>query len=101
MEFQESLENKNTFPFNNLFLIKGYITGKNDFWRYIAGILLAFTGYLTFQLIMMVPLMTAAMNNGITLTEITQNPNLLFNPEKVGIHKSLLLALMMGMFVLP
>ncbi|MBL7935099.1 MAG: CPBP family intramembrane metalloprotease [Bacteroidia bacterium] len=101
MELQENIENKsaNPFPFSNLFLLKGYVTGKNDFWRYLLGIIMAFAGYLTFQLIMMVPLMSAAMSNGITMSEIAQNPNILFNPEKIGINKSLLLALMMGMFV--
>ena len=89
----------NPFPFSNLFLLKGYVTGKNDFWRYFLGIVAAFLGYLTFQLIMMIPLLTAALNNGVSMGEITQNPNLLFNPEVVGINKSLLLALMMGMFV--
>jgi membrane protease YdiL (CAAX protease family) len=47
----------------------------------------------------MVPLISSATNNGISMTEIAENPNILFNPEKVGINKSLLLALMMGMFV--
>jgi membrane protease YdiL (CAAX protease family) len=92
-------QNVNPFPFSNLFLLKGYVTGKNDFWRYLLGIVAAFLGYLSFQLIMMIPLVTAALNNGVSMTEITQNPNLLFNPEMVGINKSLLLALMMGMFV--
>lgn len=101
MELQENSTNKpaNPFPFNNLFLLKGYVTGKNEFWMYLLGIVAAFFGYLAFQLIMMVPLVTAAMNHGISMTEITQNPNVLFNPEKTGINKSLLLALMMGMFV--
>jgi membrane protease YdiL (CAAX protease family) len=39
------------------------------------------------------------MKNGLTINEIAANPNALFNPDKVGIHKSLMLALMMGMFV--
>lgn len=101
MELQENSINKptNPFPFNNLFLIKGLVTGKNEFWHYLLGIVAAFLGYLTFQLIMMVPLVSAAMSHGISMTEITENPNVLFNPEKIGINKSLLLALMMGMFV--
>ncbi len=101
MEMNETLEQKNAnpFPFSNLFLLKGYVTGKNEFWHYLLGIVAAFLGYLSFQLIMMIPLLTAAMNNGITMNEIVENPNILFNPEKVGINKSLLLALMMGMFV--
>lgn len=95
------LEQKSTnpFPFNNLFLIKGYVTGKNQFWQYLLGITIAFLGYLLFQLIIMVPLISAATSNGISMTEISANPNILFDPIKVGINKSLLLALMMGMFV--
>ncbi len=101
MEPQENNINKpaNPFPFNNLFLIKGLVTGKNEFWHYLLGIVAAFLGYLTFQLIMMVPLMSAAMSHGFTMTDIAADPNILFNPEKIGINKSLLLALMMGMFV--
>lgn len=101
MELQENSINKpeNPFPFNNLFLIKGLVTGKNEFWHYLLGIVAAFFGYLFFQLIMMVPLVTMAMNHGFSMTDISENPNILFNPEKIGINKSLLLALMMGMFV--
>ncbi len=101
MEHEHIAEQKtvNPFPFSNLFLLKGYVTGKNDFWCYLVGISAAFLGYLVFQLIMILPLMNLAMNNGVSFGEITQNPNILFNPEIVGINKSFLLALMMGMFV--
>jgi membrane protease YdiL (CAAX protease family) len=101
METNNTIEDKNVnpFPFSNLFLLKGYVTGKNEFWQYLLGIVAAFLGYLSFQLIMMVPLLSAAMSHGITMNEIAENPNILFNPEKIGINKSLLLALMMGMFV--
>ncbi len=101
MELQENSINKpeNPFPFNNLFLIKGLVTGKNEFWHYLLGIVSAFLGYLSFQLIMMVPLVTMATNHGYSMADISENPNILFNPEKIGINKSLLLALMMGMFV--
>ena len=95
------LEQKTTnpLPFKNLFLLKGYVTGKNEFWQYLLGIFAAFLGYLFFQLILMVPLISAATSNGISMSEIAENPNILFDPDKVGINKSLLLALMMGMFV--
>ncbi len=43
--------------------------------------------------------MAAATSKGISMAEITKNPNLLFNPDTLGINRSLLLALMMGMFV--
>jgi hypothetical protein len=37
----------------------------------------------------MIPLLSAAMSNGITMNDIAENPNILFNPEKIGINKSL------------
>lgn len=101
MELQNDLnmEEVKPSPFNNRFLTKGFNSGKNEWWMYLLGILAAFTGYLFFQLIMMIPLMAAAAKNGIGLKEITQNPNILFNPDALGMNRSLLLALMMGMFV--
>jgi len=101
MELPQNTDTKsvNPFPFNNLFLIKGYVTGKNEFWMYVFGIIAAFLGYFLFQMIMILPLINAAQANGVSMGEITSNPNVLFDPEKVGMNKSLLLALMMGMFV--
>lgn len=93
------LEPKNPFPFNNLFLIKGFVTGKNDFGYYLLSIAAALLGYLIFQAILVYPLISAATNNGTALETIVKDPNILFNPDVVGINRSLLLALMMGMFV--
>ncbi len=95
----ENINTEPIIPFKNLFLVKGFVTGKNQLWMYVFGVLAAFFGYFTFQLIMMVPLMSAAASKGISQSEILANPNILFNPEIIGINRSLLLALMMGMFV--
>jgi len=46
-----------TSPFTNRFLTKGFLSGKNEWWMYFLGILSAFTGYLLFQLIMMILIM--------------------------------------------
>ncbi len=101
MQIHSSTESKrsNPFPFNNLFLIKGYVTGQNQFWMYLGGVVAAFLGYAAFQLLLSVPLIAAATKNGIAMSEIVKNPNILFNPDAIGMNKSLLLALMMGMFV--
>lgn len=101
MENQENINfnQDNTTVFTNRFLLKGLRTGKNDWWLYLVGILAAFLGYITFQLIMIIPLMSAAINNGLEMKEIMQNPNILFNPDATGINRSALLAMMMGMFV--
>jgi hypothetical protein len=94
---QEDLQRKS--PFINRFLTKGFISGKNEWWMYISGLFAAFTGYLAFQFIMLIPLMAAASNKGIGISEIAKNPNILFNPDDIGMNRSVLLALMMGMFV--
>ncbi len=85
--------------FTNRFLLKASQTGKNQWWMYALGLLVTFTGYFIFQAIMAIPLVAMAANNGIGMAEITRNPNILFDPEAIGINKSILLALMMGMFV--
>lgn len=86
-------------PFNNLFLARGYFTGKNAWWMYVLGVVLAFLGYLLFQVIMLVPIIAVATQHGLTMAEISKNPNILFNPDRIGMNRSLLLSLMMGMFV--
>lgn len=95
----QEIETKNPFPFNNLFLIKGYVTGKNDVLFYLLGIAAAMLGYLVFQAILVLPLISAATSHGIAMETILKTPNILFNPDAIGINRSLLLALMMGMFV--
>ncbi len=101
MELNTNSEVKaaNPFPFNNLFLIKGYVTGKNDFWFYLFGIVAAFLGYAGFQTVVAVPLINKAVERGITLKEIIKNPNILFNPDAIGINRSFMLAILGGMFV--
>lgn len=98
-EILDDIETPKESPFNNLFLARGFYSGKNEWWMYLSGIFMAFIGYVLFQIIMMVPLMVAAEKNGIGIAEISKNPNILFNPEAIGMNRSLLLALMMGMFV--
>lgn len=92
-------QSANPFPFNNLFLIKGYVTGRNEAWLYVLGLAAAFVGYFCFQLIMMLPLMAAAQSHGIGMDRIMQDPAILFNPDAIGMNRSLMLALLMGMFV--
>jgi membrane protease YdiL (CAAX protease family) len=98
MTDENKIENKNPFPFNNLLLIKGIATGNNSLGYYLLGITAAILGYVVCQSIIIFPLITKATNNGVAMETILNNPNILFNPEAVGINRSLLLALMMSMF---
>ena len=98
MEPNEPLSGKK-LPFNNLYLNAGLISGLNHWWMYVLGIVAAMFGYFLFQLFMIFPLMAAATNNGITLADIQGNPEILFDPEKIGMNKNILLALLFSMFV--
>jgi membrane protease YdiL (CAAX protease family) len=43
--------------------------------------------------------MAAAANNGLTMADIQEKPQLLFDPEKIGMNKNILLALLFSMFI--
>lgn len=86
-------------PFNNLFLNAGVVNGYNYWWMYIFGVLSCILGYLVFQLVMIGPLIEIAKDHGISMNELLEHPNILFDPERIGINKNLLLCLVMGMFV--
>lgn len=97
-EQTQSLETKNPFPFNNLFLIKGYTTGKNDFWMYMIGIIAIIIGYAFIQNIVFSSLSKVAIENGVSFSEISKNQNIVFNAKTIGFNKSIMLALLGGMF---
>lgn len=92
------IEAKNPFPFNNLFLIKGYVTGKNDFWMYMIGLIAIIIAYAIIQNIAHFFLSKVAIENGISFLEISKNPSIVFNAKTIGFNKSLMLALLCGMF---
>src|SRR5687768_15262964 len=98
MESTEPVVEKK-LPFNNLFLNAGVINGFNDWWMYVFGIVAAMFGYFLAQLFMVFPLMAAATNNGLTMADIQENPQILFDPEKINMNKNILLALLFSMFV--
>jgi len=98
MELNEFVPEKK-LPFNNLYLNAGVVNGMNQWWMYVMGIFGALFGYFFFQLIMAFPLLAAAINHGITQSDIEANPEILFNPDKIGMNKNIMLALLFGMFV--
>ncbi|MGZ3885554.1 MAG: CPBP family intramembrane glutamic endopeptidase [Bacteroidia bacterium] len=90
---------KKTLPFNNLFLNTGLVHGYNDWWMYAFGVCSVIFGYFIYQVIMLVPIMSAALHAGLTLPEIQAEPEMLLNPAKIGMNKNVFLALIFGMFV--
>ncbi len=99
MEIPQNTGTKSTnpFPFNNLFLIKGYITGKNEWWMYLVGVIIALLGYTTFQYITLYPLISFARSNGVNIN--LSNLESVYNPDVIGMNRSLMLAVLGGMFI--
>lgn len=99
MEQQASEISNKPFPFNNLYLISGFISGLNQGWTYLLTLLLTISGYVLFQSVILFPLMAILMENGYSQETILQNANLLFDYEALKLDRNIVLALELGMFV--
>ncbi len=90
---------KKELPFNNLYLLSGLVTGNNAFWMYAFTIVLMIVGYLGFGSILTIPLLSRALENGSTMTQITENSNMLFNSDVVKLDRNIILFIQFGLFV--
>lgn len=90
---------KTKLPFNNLFLNAGAVHGYNYWWMFFFGIGLTIFSYILYQVFLTIPLVMMASAKGFSTGDITSNPNILFDPDKLGVNKNIFLALMLGMFV--
>lgn len=90
---------KPSLPFNNLYLISGLVHGQNKGWMYVFTASLLIFGYLLFQSIIVYPLANILETNGYSLTDITENANLLFDAKALKLDKNIVLLLELGMFV--
>jgi uncharacterized protein len=86
-------------PFRNLFLNAGVVNGLNKPWMYVLGVSLVVFAYLLIGSIFLMPLMKLAMNAGVTMQELTENQALIFDSEKLGINKNIILMVQFGLFV--
>lgn len=90
---------KRDLPFNNLYLLSGLINGYNALWMYAFTILLLVVGYLGFGSLLTIPLVTKALENGVSLKELTDNSSLLFDSEVVKLDRNIILIIQFGLFV--
>ncbi|MBL7911505.1 MAG: CPBP family intramembrane metalloprotease [Bacteroidia bacterium] len=90
---------KKDLPFNNLYLLSGMVTGNNTFGMYVFTIILMIVGYLGFGAILTIPLLSRALENGATMTQITENSNMLFNSDVVKLDRNIILLIQFGLFV--
>lgn len=87
-------------PFNNLYLISGFVTGFNNWRFYVLTILITTFIYLLAPAITSIHLIFLAQNNGLSIEEIAGDMNRLFDPKISGIDKNFILLALFGIFVL-
>lgn len=90
---------KKELPFNNLYLLSGLVNGYNAFWMYGFTILLLVVGYAGFGSLLTIPLVSRALENGISLSQLTENANLLFDSKTIQLDKNIILITQFGLFV--
>lgn len=86
--------------FKNKFILKGLTTGYNKLYMYALTLILAFTGYFIYPSLLVFPLLIKAKQAGISDTEIMQNSNVLFNADKMGINRNLMLIMLFSIFII-
>ncbi|MEI8137731.1 MAG: CPBP family intramembrane glutamic endopeptidase [Bacteroidota bacterium] len=86
-------------PFNNLYLLSGLVAGYNALWMYALTILLLIIGYLGFGSLLTIPLVSRAVENGISMAQLTENSNILFDSEIVKLDRNIILITQFGLFV--
>jgi uncharacterized protein len=86
-------------PFNNLYLLSGLVHGANKAWMYVFTILFVMFGYLSFQLLILYPLMSRLRERGFSDMEVINNPTLVFDSVALGMDRNIVLLLELGMFV--
>ncbi|MBA2611989.1 MAG: CPBP family intramembrane metalloprotease [Bacteroidetes bacterium] len=86
-------------PFNNLYLLSGLVTGYNAFWMYAFTLILLIIGYVAFGSLLTIPLISRAMENGITLLQLRENANILFDSNIVKLDRNIILLIQFGLFV--
>src|SRR4030095_13450889 len=86
-------------PFHNLFLNAGFVEGCNNLWMYLFTLSATILGYLLIGSILIMPLVQKALAVGITQTELINNQFIIFDSERLGINKNIILLIQFGLFV--
>jgi membrane protease YdiL (CAAX protease family) len=86
-------------PFNNLYLLSGLVSGNNAFSSYMLTIIMLVIGYIGIGSVLTIPLVSRALENGLTLNQLNQDSSLLFNSDIVKLDKNILLLIQFALFV--
>lgn len=83
-------------PLKNAFLNKGR-EGKNEWWRYLVGVIISFGGYFLFSIPTLIVMAGILLKKGIT--DENEMREKMTNPEFMGLDPNLMLILLMLSFV--
>lgn len=97
-EITEKRQNRD-LPFNNLFLNMGLVEGGNKFWMYLFGFSLTIMAYLVIGGLMIMPLLSRALEMGVTQTELMANQYIIFDPVRLNLDNNIILVIQFGLFV--
>lgn len=86
-------------PFNNLYLNSGFVNGYNNWQFYLLTIFVTILCYLLAPGLTSVHLFFMAMNNGIDIETIRNNPEIIYDFKASGIDRNYILLALFGIFV--
>jgi membrane protease YdiL (CAAX protease family) len=87
------------FPFNNLFLLSGLVTGYNRLWMYVFTVSLLMLGYVSFQFVWLYPMLERLFSRGYSQQDVVDNTELVYDFHALGVDRNLVFGLELGMFV--
>jgi len=99
-EIHEEQNTKKILPFENLYLNAGFVSGQNDWWMYAVTVIFTVLCYLCAPLFTALHLLAKANQNGVTIAQLSKNPNSLFDYQVIGVDRNLVLISLLGIFVI-
>lgn len=91
---------QNELPFDNLYLNSGFVTGNNQWWTYVLTLAVTVLCYVFAPVITSIYLVFKATQNGVSMEEIARDANKLFDYSFVGVDKNVVLAALLGIFLI-
>lgn len=99
-ENQDKEIKQHELPFNNLYLNSGFVSGFNEWWMYVLTIFITISAYAFAPVLTAFYLVVKAKENGISLEDLAENGNRLFDYEYIGVDKNTVLIAELGIFVI-
>lgn len=87
-------------PFHNLYLNAGFVSGYNYWWMFVLTLLVTVLCYVFAPAITSAYLFVRATANGVSMNDLAENANQLFDYRVVGVDKNTVVLALLGIFVI-